>query len=109
MALRHVGAFLLTFFFGSALAFAVETGKADGNVTINRKPVKLKYAFAMKEKDPFEKKDRWTVMLTDRPLSRSLLSDSSRFSKAVENGDVVAVIFRFDDKNDSIHQTEKVK
>jgi len=105
MALRHVGAFLLVSFLGSALAFAVETGKADGNVTINRKPVKLKYAFAMKEKDPFEKKDRWIVMLTDRPLSRSLLSDTTRFSKAVENGDVVAVIFRFDDKK-KLNQAE---
>jgi len=95
MKLRRIGSLMLTVLLAAPLASAVETGKADGTVTINRKPVKLKYAFAKKEKD-FDKKDRWIVILTDRAVSHSLLDDSSRFSKAVENGDVVAATFRFD-------------
>ena len=94
MKLRRIGSLMLTVLLAAPLASAVETGKADGTVTINRKPVKLKYAFAKKEKD-FDKKDRWIVILTDRAVSHSLLDDSSRFSKAVENGDVVAATFRF--------------
>lgn len=95
MNLRPIGSLVLTLLLAAPIASAVETGKADGTVTINRKPVKLKYAFAKKEKD-YDKKDRWIVILTDRAVSRSLLDDDSRFRKAVENGDVVAAVFRFD-------------
>jgi len=97
MSLRHVGGFALSVVLAAPLAYAVEAGKAEGTVTINRKPVKLKYAFAKKEMDQFEKKDRWYVTLTDRAVSRSVLGDSMRFSKAVANGEVVAVLFRFDE------------
>jgi hypothetical protein len=83
---------------------ALETGKADGSVTINRKPVKMKYAFAKKEKD-FDKKDRWIVILTDRAVSRALLNDDSRFRKAVDNGEVVATVMRFDE-NKKLDQVE---
>jgi hypothetical protein len=74
-----------------APAFAAELGKADGTVTINRKPVKLKYAFAKNEDG------RTTVVLTDRAVSRTMLSDSTRYSKAVEKGEVIAVSFTFDE------------
>jgi hypothetical protein len=77
-------------------ASALEMGRADGTVTINRKPVKLKYAFAKKEKD-FDKKDRWIVVLTDRAVSRTLLNDDSRFQKAVASGGLVAAMLRFDE------------
>jgi hypothetical protein len=96
MALRHIGGFALSVLLAAPFAFGVENGKAEGTITINHKPVKLKYAFAKKEKD-FDKKDRWIVMLTDRAVSRSLLADDSRFAKAVENGEVVAAMLRFDE------------
>ena len=95
MTLRQMGGLVLAFLLAAPFASAMETGKADGTITINRKPVKLKYAFAKKEKD-FDKKDRWVVIVTDRAVSRSLLDDDMRFHKAVENGDVVAAMFRFD-------------
>jgi hypothetical protein len=80
-------------------ALAVDSGKAEGTVTINRKPVKLKYAFAKKEKD-FDKNDRWVVILTDRAVSRSTINDDSRFRTAVENGAVVAAVLRFNEKQE---------
>ncbi|MEO8036546.1 MAG: hypothetical protein ABI837_19065 [Acidobacteriota bacterium] len=95
MTLRHLGALVICSLVAIPSAFAVESGRAEGTVTINRKPVKLKYAFAKKEKDSDEK-DQWVVMLTDRGVSRSMLADSQRFNKAVENGQVVAVKLEFD-------------
>ena len=97
MTPRTAGGLVLALLLCAPLASAVESGKADGTVTINRKPVKLKYAFAKKEKN-YEKKDEWTVVLTDRAVARSVLNDDQRFRKAVENGDVVAAVLRFDDK-----------
>jgi hypothetical protein len=95
MTPRRLGAFVLSILFVASSALAVEIGKADGTVTINRKPVKLKYAFAKKEKD-YEKNDRYVVILTDRAVSRTLLDDVSRFAKAVEKGEVVAAKLQFD-------------
>lgn len=97
MTLRPLGALVLSLVVLAPPALAVESGKAEGTVTINRKPVKLKYAFAKKEKD-YEQKDRWIVTLTDRAVSRAMLADGSRLGKAVENGEVVAVVFQFDEK-----------
>jgi len=95
MTLRRTGALVLSLLFAAPSLFAVEPGKAEGTITINRKPVKMKYAFAKKEKD-FDKNDRYIVIVSDRALSRSLLNDSMRWSKAVENGDVVAAKLQFD-------------
>jgi len=95
MTLRPVGAFIVSLLFAAPLVFALESGKADGTVTINRKPVKLKYAFAKKEKD-FDKNDRYVVILTDRAVPKALLNDTMRFSKAVESGQVVAAKMQFD-------------
>jgi len=95
MTLRQLGAFVLSTLVAAPLAFALESGKADGTVTINRKPVKMKFAFAKKEKD-FDENDRYVVILTDRAVPRALLNDQNRFSKAVENGDVVAAKLQFD-------------
>ncbi|MBK5260696.1 MAG: hypothetical protein JJE51_13990 [Thermoanaerobaculia bacterium] len=96
MTLRHIGFLLLSVFIGIPSIFALDSGKAEGTVTINRKPVKLKYAFAKKEKD-FDEKDRWVVVLTDRVVSRSVLGDEQRLKKAVENGEVVAAVLKFDE------------
>lgn len=95
MTPRPVVSLFLALVFSAPMAFAVEKGKAEGTVTINRKPVAMKYAFAKKEKT-YDKKDRWVVVLTDRAVSRSLLDDDSRFHKAVENGDFVATVLQFD-------------
>jgi hypothetical protein len=95
MTPRPIAGLVLAVFLSTPFAFAVELGKADGTVTINRKPVKLKYAFAKKEKDS-DKKDRWIVVLTDRAVGRSMLNDDQRFHKAIENGELVAAVLRFD-------------
>ena len=95
MTLRPLGAFIVSMLVAASAAFALESGKADGTITINRKPVKVKYAFARKEKD-FDKNDRYVVILTDRAVSKALLNDTTRFSKAVENGEVVAAKLQFD-------------
>jgi hypothetical protein len=95
MPLRRIAACLAVLLVSVSSLLAVETGKADGTVTINRKPVKLKYAFARKDKDS-DDKDRYTVFLTDRPVSRSVLADDQRLSKAVANGDIVALKLEFD-------------
>jgi hypothetical protein len=104
MTSRTFAAFSLALVISVPAIAAVETGKADGSVTINRKPVKMKYAFAKKEKD-FDKKDRWIVVLTDRAVSRALINDETRFRKAVENGEVVATVLRFDE-NKKLEQAE---
>src|SRR5512140_1946508 len=96
MTFRPVGGLVLMLLLSAPCASALEMGRADGTVTINRKPVKLKYAFAKKEKD-FDKKDRWIVVLTDRAVSRTLLNDDNRFQKAVAGGEVVAAMLRFDE------------
>ena len=96
MSLRHVGALVLGGFIAIPSAYAFEIGKAEGTITINRKPVKLKYAFAKKDKD-FDEKDRWIVVLTDRAVSKAVLGDDQRMSKAVEKGDVVAAVLTFDE------------
>jgi len=100
MTLRPVGALVLALLIAAPAAFAVENGKAEGTITINRKPVKLKYAFAKKEKD-YDKHDRWIVIVTDRAVPKAMLNDSMRWSKAVENGEVVAAMLTFD-------QTKKI-
>jgi hypothetical protein len=97
MTSRPLASLTLAVLLATPLAAAVETGKADGSIVINRKPVKMKYAFAKKEKD-FDKKDRWIVVLTDRAVSRAVLNDDSRFRKAIENGEIVAMTMRFDEK-----------
>src|SRR4051794_3622887 len=94
MTLRPLGALVLSLLAATS-AFALEPGKADGTVTINRKPVKLKYAYAKKEKD-FDKNDRYVVILTDRAVAKGVLNDQSRFSTAVENGELVAAKLQFD-------------
>lgn len=96
MTFRSFVALIALALVAPSLAFAVENGKAEGTITINRKAVKLKYAFAKKEKDSDEK-DHWVVILTDRAVSRSVLADDSRLNKAVENGQVVAAVFRFEE------------
>ena len=96
MTLRTVGALILCLLIAAPAALAIEKGVADGTITINRKPVKVKYAFAKKEKD-FDKHDRYIVILTDRAVSKSLLNDDNRFSKAVESGQVVAAKLQFDE------------
>src|SRR4051812_43088716 len=95
MTLRPVGAFIVSILFAAPFAFALESGKADGTITINRKPVKLKYAYAKKEKD-FDKNDRYVVVLTDRAVAKGVLNDDMRFGKAVENGELVAAKLQFD-------------
>lgn len=95
MTLRSLGAFIVSILFAAPLAFAVDSGKADGTITINRKPVKLKYAFAKKEKD-FDKNDRYVVILTDRAVAKGVLNDQVRYGKAVENGELVAAKLQFD-------------
>lgn len=95
MTLRTVGALILCSLIAVPPALAIEKGIAEGTVTINRKPVKVKYAFAKKDKD-FDEHDRYVVILTDRAVSKSLLNDDNRFSKAVENGEVVAAKLEFD-------------
>src|SRR3954447_4085258 len=94
MTLRPLGALVLSLL-AAASAFALEPGKADGTITINRKPVKLKFAYAKKEKD-FDKNDRYVVILTDRPVPRAALNDSMRWSKTIESGNVVAAKLQFD-------------
>jgi hypothetical protein len=90
----RLGALVLSFLL-TIPALAIDLGKAEGTVTINKKPVKLKYAYAKKEKD-YEEKDRWVLTLTDRAVSRSVLADSNRFSQAVGAGELVAVSVTFD-------------
>jgi len=96
MSVRSLVAVVALTLLTPSLAFAVENGKAEGTITINRKAVKLKYAFAKKEKDSDEK-EHWVVILTDRAVSRSVLADDSRLNKVVENGQAVAAVFRFDE------------
>jgi hypothetical protein len=103
MRFRSFAAFVLSLLVAVS-AFALDAGKAEGTITINDKPIKLKYSFAKKEKD-FDKNDRWVVVLTDRALSRSVINDDMRFSKAVENNEVAAAIFRFD-QNKAIENIE---
>lgn len=103
MTLRPLGALVLSFLV-VAPAFALEQGKADGTVTINRKPVKLKFAYAKKEKD-FDGNDRYVVLLTDRAVPRAVMNDSSRWSKAIEHGDVIAAKLQFD-KAKKLEQVE---
>ena len=97
MSLRRLGAFLLVFAIAVPSAFAaLDTGKAEGTITINRKPVKLMYAFAKVDKD-FEGKDQgYIVVVTDKPVLRAVIADDQRFSKAVEKGDFAAAIVKFD-------------
>ncbi len=104
MTLRSLFALTLTALFLAPATFALEKGKADGEVVINRKPVKLKYAFAKKQKD-FDENDQWVVMLTDRAVSKSLLNDSNRLDKAVKGGQLVVVVLQFD-KEHKLSQAE---
>ena len=46
----RLGALVLSFLLAIP-ALAIDPGKAEGTVTINKKPIKLKFAFAKKEKD----------------------------------------------------------
>jgi hypothetical protein len=94
----RLGALALAGFLAIPSASAIDSGKAEGTVTINRKPVKMKYAFAKKDKD-FDDKDRWTVLLTDRAVSRAVLGDSQRLTQAVQKGDVVAAMLTFGESN----------
>ena len=96
MTRRILGGLLASVILVVPLLFGLDTGKAEGTITINRKPVKLLYSFARKEKN-YDKKDEWTVIVTDRPVSRAVLADDQRFRKAVENGEVVAAVFRWDE------------
>jgi hypothetical protein len=106
MTVRHLVLIAVALSLVSPLALAVESGKADGTMTINGKATKLKYAFAKKEKDPFEEgKERWTVVLTDRAVPRSLLNDDSRMRKAIEGGTLVAAVARFENDK-SLQQVE---
>ena len=97
MFLRRLGALLVIFAIAVPSAFAaLETGKAEGTITINRKPVKLKYAFARVDKD-YEGKDQgFIVVVTDKPVLRAVITDDQRFSKAIENGEFAAAIVKFD-------------
>src|SRR5688572_9197051 len=96
MSVRHLGALVFAVSLAVPSAFAIDSGKAEGTITINRKPVKVKYAFAKKEKD-MDEKDRYVVLLTDRAVSRSVLADSMRLSEAVKNGQVVVAMLTFDE------------
>ena len=103
MAIRPIAAFLLGLSL-AATSFAIDPGKAEGTLTINRKPVKVKYAFAKKEKD-YDGKEQWLVLITDKPVSRSLLGEDMALGDAIRAGQIVAAVLTFDHTK-ALHRAE---
>jgi hypothetical protein len=67
-------------------AAAIESGKADGQLTVGGKAVKLTRAYAVAQKGFFDaKKDDVLVILTDTPLdAKALADDFARIALAKE-------------------------
>ncbi len=71
-----------------ALSAAVtENGKADGNLTVAGKTIKLAYAYASSQEGFFDPKTKDTVvLLTDMPLDAKALADKFVRSELVRAG-----------------------
>lgn len=70
------------------------SGDASGTVTINQKKIAMKFAYAKTAADTDGK--TITVVLTDKPATRSLLGDENRVQKAVAAGELQLLTLEFD-------------
>ena len=107
---RSLAALLLLL---STAAFA-DTGKVDGSMTVNGKTTKLKYAYAVPRKDPFDKtKSATFVIATDVELPQTALVDDMSMMEATMNKPFNGIEWLINDEKRvvglSIHSTNLKK
>jgi len=83
--------------FAGTLALASADGTASGTLTIKGKPVKLQYAYAWHEPDPFDSSKKVTVvMVSDVKLTAEQATDDFEPMEMAKNGKLNAVRLTID-------------